>query len=141
MPMQPLLFTCWLPRYSVQSCVTYRMPCHSIDHQALPIQPLPREAEDFPWGDKHFKHVLPLTYLMCFSPKGAYMVGPIYMPKSPQRTLISLSLVLNQRFKSPITIRFVLTIRLESLVSSDKISKAIHNSSMITKTKFAVCHR
>ena len=138
MPMQRLLFTCWLPRYSVQSCVTYRMPCHSIDHS---IQPLPREAEDFPRGDEHFKHVPPLTHLICFSPKGAYMVGPIYMPKSPQRTLISLSLVLNQCFKSPITIRFVLNIRLESLVSSDKISKAIHNSLMITKTKFVVYHR
>ena len=24
------------------------MPCHSIGHQVLPIQPLSREAEDFP---------------------------------------------------------------------------------------------
>ena len=73
----------------------------TIGHQVLPTQPLPKEAEDFPKGDKHFKHVPLLTYLIYFSPKGVYMVGPIYMPKFPHGTLISLSLVLNQRFKSP----------------------------------------
>ena len=52
------------------TCVTYRTPCHAIGHQVLPTQPLPREAEDFPRGDKHFKHVPPLTYLIYFSPKG-----------------------------------------------------------------------
>ena len=30
---------------------------------------LPREAEDFPRGDRHFKHVPPLTYLIYLSPK------------------------------------------------------------------------
>ena len=83
------------------TCVTYRMPCHVIGHQVFPSQPIPREAEDFSWGDTYFKHVPPHTYLIYFSPKGVYMVGPIYMPK-PHRTLISLSLVLNQHFKSPI---------------------------------------
>ena len=41
-----------------------------------PLTLLPREAEDFPRGDRHFKH-LPhvLTYLICLSPKGLYMVG------------------------------------------------------------------
>ena len=28
-------------------CVTYRTPCHSIGHQVLLTQPLPREVEDF----------------------------------------------------------------------------------------------
>ena len=33
---------------------------------------IPREAEDFPRGDKHFKHVPPPTYLICLSPKSLY---------------------------------------------------------------------
>ena len=50
-------------------------------------------------GDKYFKHVPLLTYLIYFSPKGVYMVGLTYVIESPYRTLISLSLVLNQCFK------------------------------------------
>ena len=84
------------------TCVTYRTPCHASGHQVLPIQPLLSEAEDFRWGEKYFKHVPLLTYLIYFSPKGVQMVDPIYVSGSPRRTLISLSLVLNQRFKSPI---------------------------------------
>ena len=45
------------------TCVTYRTPCHSIGHQVLPTQPLPREAEDFPRGGNHSEHVPLLTYL------------------------------------------------------------------------------
>ena len=44
------------------TCVTYRTPCHANDHQVLPTQILPREAEDFPTGE-HSKHVPLLTYL------------------------------------------------------------------------------
>ena len=33
---------------------------------------IPREAEDFPRGDRHFKHVPPPTYLICLSPKELY---------------------------------------------------------------------
>ena len=84
------------------TCVTYKTPCHVNGHQVLPIQPLPREVEGFPRGDKHFKHVPLLTYLICISRKGVYMVGSIYMPKPPPGTLISISLVLNWHFKSPI---------------------------------------
>ena len=36
---------------------------------------LPREAEDFPRGDKHFKHMPPLTYLICLSPKELHTVS------------------------------------------------------------------
>ena len=36
---------------------------------------LPREVEDFPRGDKHFKHMPPLTYLICLSPKELHTVG------------------------------------------------------------------
>ena len=82
--------------------MTYKTPCHSLDYQVLPTPPLPGESEDFPRGDKHFKYVPLLTYLIYFSPKGVYMVGPIYMSKSPDGILISPSMVLNQRFKSPI---------------------------------------
>ena len=52
------------------ACVTYRTLCHAIGHQVLPTQLLPREVEDFPRGDKYFKHVPPPTYLIYFSPKG-----------------------------------------------------------------------
>ena len=123
MPRQPLLFTDWLPRLPVfcsptiptqslrlplvtyaslcSTCVTYRTLCHSIGRQVLPTQPLPKEAQDFPRRNKHFKHVALVTSLIYFSPKGVYMAGLIYMSKSPHGTLIRLSLVLNQRFKSP----------------------------------------
>ena len=50
--------------------VTYRTPCHAIGHRVLPTQPLPREVEEFPRGDKYFKHVPSPTYLIYFSPKG-----------------------------------------------------------------------
>ena len=43
--------------------VTYRMPCHASGYQALPIQPLPREAEGSPRGDNHSKHVPLPQYL------------------------------------------------------------------------------
>ena len=71
------------------TCVTYGTLCHAIDHQMLPTQSLPRKAEDFPTGDKYLKHVPLLTYLIYFSPKGVYMVGPIYVLESPHRALIS----------------------------------------------------
>ena len=38
---------------------------------------IPREAEDFSRGDRHFKHVPPPTYLICLSPKELYTVGSI----------------------------------------------------------------
>ena len=36
---------------------------------------LPREAEGFPRDDRHFKHVLPLTYLIYLSPKELHVLG------------------------------------------------------------------
>ena len=33
---------------------------------------IPREVEDFPRSDRHFKHVPPPTYLIHLSPKGSY---------------------------------------------------------------------
>ena len=38
---------------------------------------LPRKAEDFPRGNRHFKHASPPTYLICLSPKELYTVGSI----------------------------------------------------------------
>ena len=52
------------------TCVTNRMPCHAIGHQVRPTQPVPREAEDFPRGDKYVKYVSLPTYLKHFSSKG-----------------------------------------------------------------------
>ena len=83
-------------------CVTYRALHHTSGDQMLPTQPLAREAEDFPRGEKYFKHVPLLSYLIYFSPKEIYIVGSIYMAKPPHGIWINLSLVLNQRFKSPI---------------------------------------
>ena len=71
------------------TCVTYRMPCHFIGHLVLLTQPLPREAGDFLRGEKYFKHVPLLAYLIYFSPKEIYMVDSIYMPKPPHSRLIS----------------------------------------------------
>ena len=43
------------------TCVTYGTSCHVIGNQVLPSKPLPREAWDFPRGERHFNHVPPLT--------------------------------------------------------------------------------
>ena len=43
--------------------VTYMRPCRGSSHQVLSIQPLPREAEDFPRGGNHSWHVPVLTCL------------------------------------------------------------------------------
>ena len=75
------------------TCVTYRTLFHAIGHQVLPTQPLPREVEDFPRVDKHFKAHPPPTYLIYFSPKGVYVVGSIYVLRPLHGTLISSSLV------------------------------------------------
>ena len=43
-------------------------------HHATPEVTLhiPRKADDFPRGDRNFKHVPLPTYLICLSPKGLY---------------------------------------------------------------------
>ena len=48
--------------------VTYRMSCHASGHLMLPTLSLPREAEDFPRGDKHLKHEPLLSYLSSLQP-------------------------------------------------------------------------
>ena len=69
----------------------------------MPEQFLPRQGEDFPKGEKYLKHMRPLTYVIYFTPKGEYMLGSIYMTRSPHGTLINLSLVLYQRFTRPMS--------------------------------------
>ena len=51
-------------------CVTYWTPCHANDHQALPTQPLHREAEHFPRDGTYPKHVPFPRYLLYLHPKG-----------------------------------------------------------------------
>ena len=68
--------------FLIHSHVTYGMPCHARGHlhsltcdlrDAMPRQRsltlIPKEAEDFPRGEKHFKHVPPPTYLILFITK------------------------------------------------------------------------
>ena len=47
----------------------------SLVTRCFPTQPLPREVEDFPRGDRYFKNVTPLTYLIYLSPKMLYVPG------------------------------------------------------------------
>ena len=85
---QLLIFTYWLPKHPVfwftpntsvrpttvnypllcSTYVAYRMPCHAIGHQVLPIQARPREAEDFPRGGNYSRHMRQLTYLAWLQP-------------------------------------------------------------------------
>ena len=84
-------------------CMTYRTLYHSIDHQVLPTQPLPKEAEDILRGDRYLSYVYLFTCLIYFSSRVTDLAGSIYVLGSPQWTLINLSLVLNQSFKSPMS--------------------------------------
>ena len=49
-------------------------PAHCrVIRDFVPTQPLPREAVDFPRGERYFEHVSPLTYLIYLSPKEVYL--------------------------------------------------------------------
>ena len=50
------------------TCVTYRTLYYASNHQVLPTQPLPWQAEDFPRDGNHSKHMPLLTYLAWFQP-------------------------------------------------------------------------
>ena len=73
---QPLLF--WSGYLSIQFFNSNTLVSDLQD--AMPRQrslhtyptPIPREVEDFPWGDKHFKHVPAPTYLIYLLPKDLY---------------------------------------------------------------------
>ena len=75
--------------------LTGRYATPEVTHTLFPTQPflpwvlriwesvfylgllIPREAEDFSRGDRHFKHVPSPTNLICLSPKESYTVGSI----------------------------------------------------------------
>ena len=77
------------------TCMTYRTSYHSIGHQVLSTQPLPREAQDFPRGRKYPKDVPLLTSHLKVLP-GRFYLGP----RASHGNYISLSLVLNQLLNS-----------------------------------------
>ena len=60
----PLVTYPWL----CSTYVTCRIPYHASSHQVLPTTPLAREAEDFPRGGNHSKHVPLLIYLAWLQP-------------------------------------------------------------------------
>ena len=93
----------WLPTTNCAALVLFT-GCHTIPlvTWCFPHYPA-RKREDFPGGEKYFKHVLPFTYRIYFLQNELYMVGFIYLPNPPCETLISLSLILSQRFKCPIS--------------------------------------
>ena len=73
--VQPLCDLCntmschWSPGASHPSCVSYPGPTPTRFHpDCNPSPPFPREAENFPRGDNHSKHVPLLTYLAWLQP-------------------------------------------------------------------------
>ena len=84
--------------------LTYGTPCHargllhSLTCDLQDVMPrqrslslIPREAEDFPRGDQHFKHVPPPTYLICWSPKDLYGRSPEFVNNLPSMGFESFS--------------------------------------------------
>ena len=67
MPRHLIFFECLGIQFFNSSRVTYGTPCRARGHSHSP-----KEAEDFPRGEKYFRHMPPLTYLIYFSPKGLY---------------------------------------------------------------------
>ena len=85
-------------------CVTYRILCRAIGHQKLPTQPFPRDAEDFPRGGNHSKHMSLLTHLawlqpICYNSKLIFIRVNAAKHKAPA-TLIS-SHKLNTKIIAP----------------------------------------
>ena len=66
MPPQRSLYTYPPPRCDFPGSLTGRNATPEVTDW------IPREAEDLPSGDKHFKHIPPPTYLICLSPKDLY---------------------------------------------------------------------
>ena len=59
---------------------------YAIGNQVLPIQPLPREGEDFPRYVKYFNHVPLLTWLLDLSSPlpTALLYGPWFSAPGPR---------------------------------------------------------
>ena len=77
----------WLPTPHCAALVWHANAMPSSGHQALPTQPLPREAEDSPRDERHFKHVLPSTHIpnLPLTKRGIFFVGSIYMPRTSSK--------------------------------------------------------
>ena len=58
--------------YTVSEVTFDNLP-FTVQHQVLPTQFLPKETDGFPTGDRYFKYVLLLTYLICLLPKALYV--------------------------------------------------------------------
>ena len=71
-----MVTTCFPPKLFYMSATDLRelFLFSSVFYLTLLI---PRELEDFSRGDRHFKHVPPLIYLIYLSPKQLYVVGSI----------------------------------------------------------------
>ena len=60
---QPLFFSCCLRnQFFIHLCDLWDAMPHHWSPLSFPTQPIPREAEDFPMGDKYPKHVHLPTY-------------------------------------------------------------------------------
>ena len=66
-PTLGFFFECLGIQFFNSSHVTYGTPCRARGHSHSP-----KEAEHFLRGEKYFRHMPPLTYLIYFSPKGLY---------------------------------------------------------------------
>ena len=67
---QPLFF--WSGCLNIQFFNSLTCDLWDAMPRQRPLALIPSEAEDFPRGDKHFKHVPLPTYLICLSPKELY---------------------------------------------------------------------
>ena len=66
-PTLGFFFECLGIRFFNSSHVTYMTPCRARGHSHSL-----KEAKDFPRGEKYFRHMPLLTYLIYFSTKGLY---------------------------------------------------------------------
>ena len=64
-PDTRLFFECLGIHFLICSLVTYGMLCHARGH----LHFLPRETDDFPMGERYFKDMPLLTYLIYLSRK------------------------------------------------------------------------
>ena len=68
MPRQSSLYTNPTPRCDFPGSLTGRNATPEVTDR------IAREVEEFPRGDKHFKHVPPPTWLIYLSPKDLYRI-------------------------------------------------------------------
>ena len=67
---QPLFF--WSSCLSIHFFNSLTRDLQGVMPRQRSLALIPKEAEDFSRGDKHFKHVPPPKYLTCLSPNDLY---------------------------------------------------------------------